>query len=166
MRLKIKKAPRDGSALPQRDCNCWGRAFTLAVSAEGSSIHLKGTLQSGMLSNFKDKENEDHKATKVNTSDGTKTHVWKSLFNTYTTCMHAQSPSCVQLFYNPTDCCCLPGFSVERVSQASILEWVANSSSRQSYWTRDRTFISCTGGRILYHWATWEAHINTRETTI
>ena len=27
-------------------------------------------------------------------------------------------------------------------------------------WSRDWTHISCTGKWILYHWATWEAHVN------
>ena len=49
---------------------------------------------------------------------------------------------------------------------ARILEWIAISSSRGSSWCRDWpcvSCISCIGRRILYHWATWEAHgISTR----
>ena len=30
--------------------------------------------------------------------------------------------------------------------------------SRGSSQTRDRTWVSCLGRRVLYHWATWEAH--------
>ena len=53
---------------------------------------------------------------------------------------------------------------------ARILEWVAISSSRgileiespvQSSWPRDWTHVSCIGRRILYHWATREAHTYT-----
>ena len=70
-------------------------------------------------------------------------------------------------------CCCLiaktypmlsdlmdyspPGSSVHGISQARILEWVDISFSRGSYWIRNRTCVSCTGRRILYHWATREA---------
>ena len=43
------------------------------------------------------------------------------------------------------------------VSQARILEYVAISSSRESSQPRDWTHVSCTGGRILYCWATGEA---------
>ena len=50
---------------------------------------------------------------------------------------------------------CPPGSSVHGISQARILEWVAISYSRRSFWPRDRTqdsCISCTGTRILYHY--------------
>ena len=39
---------------------------------------------------------------------------------------------------NPKDCR-QPGPSVHGISQARILEWVAGSSSRRSFWSRDRT---------------------------
>ena len=48
------------------------------------------------------------------------------------------------------------------ISQARILEWVAISSSRASSQLRNQTHISCVsriGGWILYHCATWKAHI-------
>ena len=57
-----------------------------------------------------------------------------------------------------------PGCAVHGILQTSILEWVAISSSRGSFWSRGsswprgRTHISCIGRWILYHWATWEAH--------
>ena len=57
--------------------------------------------------------------------------------------------------------CSLPGSSVHGVSQAKILEWVAISSSRGSYQPRDRTYVSCIGRQILYHWATGEAPKST-----
>ena len=67
-----------------------------------------------------------------------------------------QSLSCVQLFCGLMDCS-PPGSSVHGILQARILEWAAISSSRGASRTRDRTRFSCIGGRILYHWATWEA---------
>ena len=68
-----------------------------------------------------------------------------------TMCVHAQL--CLSL--TPWTC----QASVHGISQARILEWVAVSYSRGSSWPRDRTYISCTDRFILYHWATWEAHI-------
>ena len=50
-----------------------------------------------------------------------------------------------------------PGSSVQRISQARILEWVAISFSRGSSLPRDRTHISCFGRQILYRWVTREA---------
>ena len=47
------------------------------------------------------------------------------------------------------------GSSVHEISQARILEWVAILFSRRSS-PRDQTHISCIGGWILYHWATWK----------
>ena len=58
-----------------------------------------------------------------------------------------------------------PGSSVHGILQARILEWVAISSSRGSSRPKDQTHvscISCIGGRILYHWATWEAIVYMR----
>ena len=62
---------------------------------------------------------------------------------------------------NPMDCgpseC---GSSVDEIFQARILEWVAISSSRESFWTKDQTcvfWISYIGRQILYHCTTWEA---------
>ena len=73
-------------------------------------------------------------------------------------CLHVLN--CVQLFCNPMDCNLL-GSAVHGISQASILEWVAVSSSRGSSPPRDQTHLSCIfciGRQILYNWATWEAH--------
>ena len=56
--------------------------------------------------------------------------------------------------------CSLPGSSAHGIFQARTMEWVATSSSRGSFWPRDRAHISCVsciGRGILYHWATWEA---------
>ena len=52
--------------------------------------------------------------------------------------------------------CSPPGSSVLGISQARILEWVAISSSRGSSWPRDRTWVSCIGRQVLYHWANWQ----------
>ena len=62
----------------------------------------------------------------------------------------------VRLFCNPIDCS-LPGSSVQGISQARILEWVAISFSRGSSQPRNQTFVSCISRWILYHWATREA---------
>ena len=51
-----------------------------------------------------------------------------------------------------------PGSCVHGISQATMLEWVAISSSRGSSWPRNRTrvsFVSYIGRWILYHCATW-----------
>ena len=53
--------------------------------------------------------------------------------------------------------CSPPGSSVHGIFQARKLEWVAISSSRGSSRPKDWTHVSCvscTGRRILYHWAT------------
>ena len=69
--------------------------------------------------------------------------------------------ACLVDWSSPTLCypmdCSPPGFSVLGISQARVLEWVAISYSRGSFWPRHQTSISCTGRQILYHWATWEA---------
>ena len=82
-------------------------------------------------------------------------------------CMHVKSlQSCVTLCDSMD--CSPPGSSVHGVFQVRILEWVDMSSCRRSSWLRDQTCVSCvscTGRRILYHWATWEALIPTWNTT-
>ena len=47
---------------------------------------------------------------------------------------------------DPVDCNLL-GFSVHGILQARILEWIAISFSRGSSRPRDRTQVSCIGGR-------------------
>ena len=57
--------------------------------------------------------------------------------------------------------CSLPNSSVDGISQARKLEWVAISSSRGYSRPRDWTHVSCVsciGRWIPYHWATWEAY--------
>ena len=51
----------------------------------------------------------------------------------------------------------LPSASVQGISRASILEWVAISLSRGSSWPRDQTSASCFDRWVLYHWDTREA---------
>ena len=58
-----------------------------------------------------------------------------------------------------------PASSVPVIFQTRILEWVAISYSSRSSWPRDRTWVSCIGRRILYHWATWEAQIQSHTHT-
>ena len=53
---------------------------------------------------------------------------------------------------NPVDCS-PPGSSLERISQARIVEWVAISSSRGSSRPRDQTqvsYVSCRGRWVLF----------------
>ena len=58
-----------------------------------------------------------------------------------------QCPECMYAQSNPTLCdymdCSLPGSSVHGIFQTRILEWVAISFSRGSFWPRDRTHVSC-----------------------
>ena len=58
--------------------------------------------------------------------------------------------------------CVPPVSSVHGIFQARILDWVAISYPRGSSQARDGSCnlgIFCVGGQILYHCATWEAHI-------
>ena len=58
----------------------------------------------------------------------------------------------------PTLCdlidCSLPSSSVHGILQARVLEWVAISFSRGSSQPRDRTWVSCIGGRHFNLYAT------------
>ena len=58
---------------------------------------------------------------------------------------------------DPMDCS-LPGSSVHGISHTRRLERVAISSSRRSSQPRDLIRVSCISQRIVYHWATREAH--------
>ena len=67
---------------------------------------------------------------------------------------------------NPMDCS-PPGSHIHGTFQARILEWVAISYSRGFSRPRDQThdsYVSCTGRQILYHCATWEAHVQRFKT--
>ena len=68
-------------------------------------------------------------------------------------CVCLVTQSCPTLC-NPMDCSS-PGFSVHRIFQVRILEWVTISSSRGSSWPRDQTHVFCVsfiGRRVLYHY--------------
>ena len=56
----------------------------------------------------------------------------------------------------------LPGSSVHEISQARLLEWIAISFSRGSSRPMDWTHISCIDRWVLYHWATREAHVQSK----
>ena len=58
---------------------------------------------------------------------------------------------CDPLNYSP------PGSSVCGILQASILEWVAMLSSRESSRPGDQTCISSITGGVFTCWATWDA---------
>ena len=60
--------------------------------------------------------------------------------------------SSVQLFATPWTVACQASLSMEFPRQ----DWVAISFSRVSSWPRNRTQVSCTGGRVFTNWATRE----------
>ena len=60
-----------------------------------------------------------------------------------------------QTLYNLMDCS-LSGSSVHGIFQARILEWVAISFSRRSFWPRDWTRVFRIVGRCFTVWATME----------
>ena len=64
---------------------------------------------------------------------------------------------CITQFCDPVDYS-PPLFSVHRVLQARILEWVANPLSRGSSWPRDRTWVFCIAGGFFTVWAIREVH--------
>ena len=68
-------------------------------------------------------------------------------------CCSLVAKSCPTLC-NPLDCS-PPGFSVQGIIQARILEWTATPTS----WRRDQTHVSyiCTGRQVLYH----ECHLGS-----
>ena len=88
------------------------------------------------------------------TFQGFQGNEWFMLFiNVCCSCLVAQS--CPALC-NPMDCS-PPGSSVQGISQARIVEWVAISFSRGSSAPRHQTHISCFGRQVLCHWVTREA---------
>ena len=70
-------------------------------------------------------------------------------------CWRLVTESCLTL-WGPMDYSVL-GSSVHGISQARVLEWVADSFSRGSSQPRDRTQGSCIGRQVLYRRATREA---------
>ena len=68
---------------------------------------------------------------------------------------------CLVVSDSATMDCSLSGSSVHGVLQAKILQLVAISFSRGSFWPRDGTHTfcdPCISRQILYHWTTWEAY--------
>ena len=61
---------------------------------------------------------------------------------TMKSCVNAKLLQSCPTLCNPVDHS-LPGSSVHRILQATILEWVAILSSRGPFWPRDRTHVSC-----------------------
>ena len=68
---------------------------------------------------------------------------------------------------NPMDCS-LPGFSIQGIFQARVLEWVAISLSRGSSQPRDWTRVSHTVDRYFTIWVTREVSCiyTTKDTCI
>ena len=83
-------------------------------------------------------------------------HKWECMPCACTGCMRAK-----MLQPCPTLCDAVdhspPGNSARGILQARILEWVAISSFRESFWPRDQTWVSCIAGRFFTIWATREA---------
>ena len=74
-------------------------------------------------------------------------------------CVHAKLLQSYLTLCNPVDCS-PPGFSVQGILQARILEWVAMPFSRGSSPPRGQTCVFCLyciGRWVLYHSAIWEA---------
>ena len=69
---------------------------------------------------------------------------WHSIFHNVFCCCCWVSQACLNLG-DPVDCS-PPGSAVHEISQARILEWVASSFSKGSYWSRDQTHVSCLAG--------------------
>ena len=67
----------------------------------------------------------------------------------YCACVHAKSLKSCSTLCDPMGCS-PSGSSVHGIFQATVLEWVAISSSRGTARSNDRTHISCFGRRILY----------------
>ena len=75
-------------------------------------------------------------------------------------CLVAQSGPTL---WDPMDCS-LPGFSVHRILQARIPEWVAISSFRGSSWPKeDISHVSCIAGRFFTCWAIRDALMQARK---
>ena len=83
---------------------------------------------------------------------------WSYLRNEHVCLVLSHVQLCDPMNWSP------PSSSVHGIFQASALEWVAISFSGSSR-PRNRTrvsYVSCIGRQILYHWATWEAHLRNQ----
>ena len=69
---------------------------------------------------------------------------------------------------DPLDCR-PPDSSLHGIFEARVLEWVANSFSRGSFWPRDRiriSYVSRIAGRFFTHWAleeVWFSHVTLQK---
>ena len=68
--------------------------------------------------------------------------------------MQGCQTECLVVFFDPLDCS-PPGSSVHEILQATILERVAISSSRGSFWPRDWSCISCESWVALESFTCW-----------
>ena len=82
---------------------------------------------------------------------GTQPSLWSNYY--FVLCTVIQS--CLTL-WDPMDCS-PQGSSLHGIFQRRILEWVAISSSRGSFWPRDQGHISCIASQLLYNWDISEA---------
>ena len=73
-----------------------------------------------------------------------------------TVCVCVHTCSVMPNSFDPMDFSS-PGSSVHGISQASVSQWVAISSSRVSSWPRNWTCVSCMTGRFFTIWAAREA---------
>ena len=77
-------------------------------------------------------------------------HTGSDWFHTHvTSASSSQLRGHVGLFCDPVDCVACQGSSVHGISQARILEWIAISFSRGSFWPRGWIRVSCTEGRFF-----------------
>ena len=67
-----------------------------------------------------------------------------------------------QTLCDPMDCS-PPGFSIQGIFQAKVMEWVAISFSRGSSWPRDQTWVSHIVGRCFTVWAKESANAKAEE---
>ena len=75
-----------------------------------------------------------------------KAWIWKGIFLSFVLWILAKLLQSYLALCDLMDCS-PPGSFVQRILQASILQWVAMPSSRGSSWPRDGTQVSC-----LLHW--------------
>ena len=66
---------------------------------------------------------------------------------------------------NPMDCS-PSGFSVHRILQTGILEWIAPSFSRGTSWPRDPTQVSCIPGRFFTIWAAKKMYMKIKTVCV
>ena len=86
---------------------------------------------------------------------------WPLIFALVNTSYLEHESESVAVPWCPTLCKSSPsGSSVHGISQARILELVAISSSKGSFWPRYWTWVSCIAGRLFTVWVTREAHLD------